>query len=132
MFTWDPKWNFISPWKKLSLHHFFSRTKWNEIHFCFDLLNHYLCFYKIFACADISFWMISFRSSIYITFITRNEISFLSKWNNTSAVSFISQYWPDTELKIFRFARNEISCKHPFSWKLKSEIICLWYTIKWH
>ena len=65
---------------------FLLQAKWNEINFCFDLLIDSFCYYEIFACADVSFWMISFRGSVYLTFITRNEISFLSKcsqWNNT-------------------------------------------------
>ena len=32
-----------------------------EIHFCFDPLIYYLCFYEIFACADVSFCIMSFR-----------------------------------------------------------------------
>ena len=51
--------------------------------------------------------------------------------NEITPMSFISRYfmsrvkwdWPDTELKIFHFPRNEISSKHPLSvntlWKAK-------------
>ena len=51
--------------------------------------------------------------------------------NEITSMSFISRYfmsrvkwdWPDTELKIFHFPRNEISSKHPPSvntlWKAK-------------
>ena len=51
------------------------------IFFCFNLLIYYLYFYEIFACTDVSFRMISFLGSVYMTFITRNEL--------TPAVSFI-------------------------------------------
>ena len=43
----------------------------------FDLLSY--C-YEIFTCADISFWMIWFRGGIYVTSVTRNKISFISRW----------------------------------------------------
>ena len=56
------------------------QTKWNEIPFRFDLLTYYLCFCELFECADVSFHMISFRVSVDITFMTQNEILFLSKW----------------------------------------------------
>ena len=44
---------------------------------CFDLLIYHLCFYEILACVDVSFRMISFPCSVYITFyhLKRNFIS---------------------------------------------------------
>ena len=74
--TRDVKWNSVSPWKKKMFSLVFIRVKWNESRFCLNLLI-YICFYVVFPCADVSFCMISFRGSVYITFITRNEISFL-------------------------------------------------------
>ena len=56
------------------------RAKWNETHFCYDLLIYFLCFDKKFACIDVSFLMILFQGRVYITFITRHQILFLSKW----------------------------------------------------
>ena len=47
------------------------RYRLNEINF---LLH--LCFYEIFACADFSFRMISFRGSVYMIFIPKNQIHF--------------------------------------------------------
>ena len=52
---------------------------WNEL-FSFHLLIYYLCFYKIFACADISFRVISFQVVPSGSFVTRNEISFPPQW----------------------------------------------------
>ena len=97
-------WNKISfrHEKKFCLYKFSLRAKWNEANFCFDLLIDYLCFYEIFACAVVSFWMISFKGSVYITFITRNEISFLSKWpqwNNMYLIQTVIRDWPDTKWK---------------------------------
>ena len=61
VFTWEMKWNFASPWKKICFYSFSLREKWNEILFSFDLLIYYLWFYKVIACADVSLRMISFR-----------------------------------------------------------------------
>ena len=58
--------------KKMLFTSVFGARKWNEIHFCFDLLIHYLCFYEILACTDVSFKIASFRRSVYIIFFTRN------------------------------------------------------------
>ena len=62
--------------KKFSLNMFLLRVKWSKI----------LCLYEKSACADGSFRRISCRGSVYITFTTRNEISFQSnipQWNNS-------------------------------------------------
>ena len=85
-------------------------------HFCFDEIN---------ACADTSSRIILFRIVFTWYFITRNEISVLSKWpqwNNTRVVFHFGLYhvvvirnWQHTEMKTFYFAWNEISCKHPLN-----------------
>ena len=43
----------------------------NDFFVSFYFLLYYLCFYEIFICAD-------FVDNIYMTFIIRNKISFLS------------------------------------------------------
>ena len=93
--------------------------------------NHF-CFVEVNACADVSFCMSLLQVVFTWQLITWNEISFLSKRCSeiTTAMSFILsciknwlviRNWPVTEMKIFYFTRNEISCKHPlthnsFSW----------------
>ena len=55
-------------------------TTWNEIHFCSNLLIYYFYCYEVFAWADVFSMVISFPGSVYITFITRNDIPFLYLW----------------------------------------------------
>ena len=50
---------------------------WNEV-FSFHLLIYYHCFHKIFACANISFRVISFQVVSSGSFVTRDEISFVT------------------------------------------------------
>ena len=71
---------------KFCLYLFLLRTTWNEINIYFDLLIDYLCIYEVFVWPDVFFGIFSLRDRVYIICITRNEISFLSKWpqwNNT-------------------------------------------------
>ena len=65
VFTWDPRWNFVSLWKRM---------------FSFYCRGNKLNFYEILTCVDVSFRVISFRGSECLYNITRNEISFLLKW----------------------------------------------------
>ena len=62
--------------KKKTIHRQFNsiplRAEWNIIHFCFDLLIYYLCFYEIFACTDVFFHIISIQVVFTWHFITRN------------------------------------------------------------
>ena len=71
---------------KFYLYLFLLRTTWNEINIYFDLLIDYLCIYEVFVWPDVFFGIFSLWDRVYIICITRNEISFLSKWpqwNNT-------------------------------------------------
>ena len=89
------KWNFNPPWDKFSLHYFSLRAKWSEISFQgwsekngpFSKSQSFLFWWS--KCAD---------ASIHHSydFILRSVISV------------------KIEMNIFHFARNEISCKHPF------------------
>ena len=97
----------------------------NEIHFCFDPLIYFLYLYKIFTCADISFWMISFRDRVYMIFYHPKWNPFLSKWtqwNNNynefhSGVFRVNSNMRLTrhQNELFYFVRNEISCKYLFN-----------------
>ena len=65
LFTWTKRSEvFFKDWSKKAAH----SVKANQ-----------LCFDEIKPCADVSFHMISFRVVFTCYFITRNEISFLSK-----------------------------------------------------
>lgn len=96
--------------------------KWNEGSFHSVKTNHF-SFDEINACGDVYFHIISFRVLFSRYFVTRNEILFLSKWpqwSNTCNEITHGLYQvntrPGTEMKIFHFARNEISWNHPFNW----------------
>ena len=89
-------------------------------------------------CADVSFHMNLFRVIFRWYFITQNAISFLSKWkqwNNTHNEFYFGLYdanrnWSDTEMKIFHFTRNKISCKHIFRSEIYWTVKIIWW-IKW-
>ena len=47
----------------------------------------------------------------------RNEITPTGSFISGFIMQTVIRNWLDTEIKIFHFARNEISCKHPLSSK---------------
>ena len=69
-------------------------TKWNEIHFSLDLWIYYLCFYKISACAEVSFPMISlvfqlvFKINFKILFIISRK-PWLNETNSINRSSLL-------------------------------------------
>ena len=78
-------------------------------HFCFDEINAY---------ANVSFHMISFWVVFTWHFVTRNEISFLSKWpqlNDTRNEFHFGLYHVNCYKKLTRHQNENISfsCKHP-------------------
>ena len=64
-------------------------AKWNKFLFSFDHLIYYICFYEMCACADVSFRMISFRGSVYMTFITQSDT-----WSTEVATNFFGTRHP--------------------------------------
>ena len=67
------------------------------------------------ACTDVSFHMVSFRVVFTLSFITRNEISFLSKWtqwNNTRSEGVVPCF-------ILGCIKN-IREQHPWLYHVKS------------
>ena len=120
---------------------------WDEMKFCFgrslkktahSVKANQFCFNEINGCADVSFHMNLFRVVFRWYFITQNAISFLSKWkqwNNTHNEFYFGLYdanrnWSDTEMKIFHFTRNKISCKHIFRSEIYWTVKIIWW-IKW-
>ena len=80
--------------------------------------NHF-CFNKVNACAIVSFHMISFWVVFTWYFITRTEISFLSKWpqwNNARNEFHFGFYHVNSYKKLTRH-RNENISFHP-KWNL--------------
>ena len=80
----------------------------------------YSCFDEINTCADVSFRMISFRVVLTWQYISRNEISCLSKWlqwnNNGSEFNFVL-YQKLTSYKKLTSRWNENIWFHP-KWNL--------------
>ena len=69
----------------------------------------------VYACADVSFHMISFRVVFTWCFITRNETSFLSKWpqwNNARNEFHFRLYHVNSYKKLTRQRNKNISF-HP-------------------
>ena len=64
----------------------------NEINFFFILIYD-LCFYEIFTYAHVSFRMISFRGSVYMTFIIQSKFCFLSKWSQWNDNPNVFHFW---------------------------------------
>lgn len=75
---WDPKWNlhkmkFCRVMKKIMLTWLFMFWGWGEMtHF---IKANHICFYEIFACVDVSCWMISFQIVSTWHFVILNWIS---------------------------------------------------------
>ena len=66
----------------------------------------------VYACADVSFHMISFRVVFTWYFITRNEILFLSEWrqwNNTRSKFHFGLYHVNSYKKLTRHRNENIS-----------------------